>query len=116
MLKNQKIVKQWAINSLNLDNTEKRSKSTSNADDSSPQDTPHGLPNTRAFNPDIILEQLGPIGWFQIKFILCVGYGLLFPTAVILMYTFVGGVPAHRYTLSFLVEFGKLLRSCNEDY
>lgn len=49
-----------------------------------------------AFNADIILTKLGRIGWFQVKYVLCVGYGLLFPTAAILIYTFVGGVPAHR--------------------
>lgn len=50
-----------------------------------------------AFNADIILTQLGPIGWFQLKYLVGVGYSLLFTTAAILIYSFVGGVPAHRY-------------------
>lgn len=49
-----------------------------------------------AFNADIILGHLGKMGWFQIKYLFCIGYGLLFPTSCILIYVFVGGVPAYR--------------------
>nr|CAH0104623.1 unnamed protein product [Daphnia galeata] len=49
-----------------------------------------------AFNADIILNHLGKFGWFQLKYLLCIGYGLLFPTSCILIYVFVGAVPAHR--------------------
>jgi hypothetical protein len=34
-----------------------------------------------AFNADIILNHLGKFGWFQLKYLLCIGYGLLFPTS-----------------------------------
>lgn len=49
-----------------------------------------------AFNADIILGHLGKIGWFQVKYLFCIGYGLLFPTSCILIYVFVAAVPAHR--------------------
>lgn len=52
-----------------------------------------------AFNADIILTKLGKYGWFQLKHLLWLGYGLLFPTASILIYTFVGATPAHRYKI-----------------
>ena len=49
-----------------------------------------------AFNADIILPHLGRFGKFQAKFLFCIGYGLLFPTAAVLIYTFVGATPAYR--------------------
>ena len=49
----------------------------------------------KAFNADAIFTHLG-FGWYQWKFILWVGYGMLFPTAVMLSYTFLGFVPAYR--------------------
>lgn len=49
-----------------------------------------------AFNADVILGQLGGYGWFQLRYIFCTGYGMLFPTALILIYTFVGAPPRYR--------------------
>ena len=48
------------------------------------------------FNPDKIFTALGNFGWFQFKHVACVGYGLMFPVAAILLYTFVGATPAYR--------------------
>lgn len=64
-----------------------------------------------AFNADIILTQLGPIGWFQIKYLFCIGYALLFTTAAILIYSFVGGVPAHRYYTKFHLTTVDVIRA-----
>lgn len=52
-----------------------------------------------AFNADIILGLLGRFGKFQMKYVITIGYSLMFTTAAILIYTFVGGVPKHRYLL-----------------
>ncbi|KAK4004202.1 hypothetical protein OUZ56_005944 [Daphnia magna] len=49
-----------------------------------------------AFNADIILGHFGKMGWFQIMYLFCIGYGLLFPTSCILINVFAGVVPAYR--------------------
>lgn len=54
------------------------------------------------FNPDKIFVALGNFGWFQFKHVACVGYGLFFPVAAILLYTFVGATPAYRFSTSVL--------------
>lgn len=54
-----------------------------------------------AFNADIIFQILGRFGWFQIKYLVTIGYSLMFTTAGILIYTFVAGVPKHRYYFKF---------------
>lgn len=58
----------------------------------------------KAFNADAIFTHLG-FGWYQWKFIFWVGYGLLFPQAAILMYTFVGFVPRYRFDSHFDILF-----------
>ena len=49
----------------------------------------------KPFDTDVILGHLG-FGWFQIKMIVVLFYGILFPTAAVLIYPFIGFVPRHR--------------------
>ena len=52
-------------------------------------------PAPKAFDSDAILQSLG-FGWFQVKFLVFMAYGLAFPQAAIFVYNFLGATIPHR--------------------
>lgn len=48
-----------------------------------------------SFDPDAVLQLLG-FGWFQVKFLVFMAYGMVFPQAAVLVWNFLSASPLHR--------------------
>jgi len=55
-------------------------------------------------NYDEILEHLGQLGKYQLRAYVLLCFPILFPSIIIMSYSFIGGVPNYRYFIT-LIEF-----------